>query len=76
MIDFFSNMSEEKFTQLSLMICSTGLIAFMGFIVYDLAKKSKAGKYGTFILFVVLGLGITGFIFKTILTEILEKAGI
>jgi uncharacterized membrane protein YkvI len=67
-------LSEETFTELSLIICLTLLIALMGFIIYDLAKKSKAGKYGTFILFIVLGLGVTGFIFKTVLTEILEKA--
>ncbi|HBT55563.1 MAG TPA: DUF2788 domain-containing protein, partial [Pseudomonas sp.] len=24
-----------------------GLVAFMGFIVWDLAKESKAGRYGT-----------------------------
>jgi uncharacterized membrane protein YkvI len=67
-------LSEETFTELSLIICLTLLIALMGFIIYDLAKKSQAGKYGTFILFIVLGLGVTGFIFKTVLTEILEKA--
>lgn len=27
------------------------LIIFMGFIVWDLAKKSKAGRFGSFILF-------------------------
>ena len=34
------------------------LIIFMGFIVWDLAKKSKAGRFGSFILFFVLGLGV------------------
>lgn len=29
----------------------TILIIFMGFIVWDLAKKSKAGRFGSFILF-------------------------
>ncbi len=33
------------------------LIIFMGFIVWDLAKKSKAGRFGSFILFFVLGTG-------------------
>lgn len=27
------------------------LIIFMAFIVWDLAKKSKAGRFGSFILF-------------------------
>ncbi|MDR0278373.1 DUF2788 domain-containing protein [Pseudomonas japonica] len=48
------------------------LIAFMGFIVYDLAKKSKAGKFGTFILFFVLGLGIFAFIVKSVVITYIE----
>ena len=34
------------------------LIIFMAFIVWDLAKKSKAGRFGSMILFFVLGLGV------------------
>jgi len=40
----------------------TLLIIFMGFIGWDLAKKSKAGRFGSFILFFVLGLGVAAFI--------------
>ncbi|EMV9186123.1 DUF2788 domain-containing protein, partial [Escherichia coli] len=36
----------------------TGLILFMAFIVWDLAKKSKAGRMGTMVLFFALGLGV------------------
>jgi hypothetical protein len=54
-------------------ICVGGLIAFMIFIVWDLARKSKAGKFGTFILFLALGLGLLGFIIKTVLVSLLEK---
>lgn len=54
-------------------ICVGGLIAFMIFIVWDLAKKSKAGKFGTFILFLALGLGLLGFIIKTLLVSLLDK---
>jgi uncharacterized membrane protein YkvI len=71
MFDFLKNMSEERFSELSLAILLTSLMILMGFIIYDLAKKSKAGKYGTLILFFVLGFGAIGFIFKSILTEIL-----
>lgn len=45
----------------------------MVFIVWDLARKSKAGKFGTFILFLALGLGLLGFIIKTVLVEMLQK---
>ncbi|WP_417579437.1 DUF2788 domain-containing protein [Nitrincola sp.] len=40
--------------------------AFIFFIIYDLAKKSKAGKFGTFILFLALGLGLAVFLIKSL----------
>lgn len=66
-------MSIEQFETWSLYICVGGLMAFMVFIVWDLAKKSKAGKFGTFILFLVLGLCMLGFIIKSILVYVLDK---
>ncbi|WP_420000710.1 DUF2788 domain-containing protein [Aquitalea magnusonii] len=52
-------------------VCLTGLIIFMGFIIWDLGKKSQAGKMGTAVLFLVLGFGVVGFIFKNVLVEFL-----
>lgn len=66
-------MTEELFETWSMYIFIGGLIGFMVFIVWDLAKKSKAGKFGTFILFLVLGLCMLGFIIKTILVATLEQ---
>ncbi|UTH74047.1 DUF2788 domain-containing protein [Chromobacterium sp. IIBBL 290-4] len=66
-------MSEEQFTDISMAVCLTGLILFMGFIIWDLGKKSKAGKLGMFVLFLALGFGVTGFIFKTVLVEFVLK---
>jgi len=63
--------SEEQFTNISMAVCLTGLIIFMGFIIWDLGKKSQAGKLGTAILFLVLGFGVFGFIFKNVLVEFL-----
>lgn len=60
---------EATFSAWAMKICMTVLIIFLGFIVWDLGKKSQAGKFGTFILFLVLGLGVIGFIFKNILIE-------
>lgn len=62
-------MNIEEFESLSFSILTTVLILFMGFIVYDLAKKSKAGKFGTFILFLALGLGVLGFVIKSLIYE-------
>ena len=50
-----------------------GLILFMCFIIWDLARKSNAGKFGTVMLFIVLGAGMLGFAIKTVITELLEK---
>ncbi|MGM0984513.1 MAG: DUF2788 domain-containing protein [Pseudomonadota bacterium] len=50
-----------------------GLILFMGFIIWDLAKKSQAGRFGTIMLFVVLGAGMLGYILKVVITWILEN---
>lgn len=49
------------------------LVLFMTFIMYDLAKKSNAGKFGGFILFTALGLGVFGFIVKTVIVEAMMK---
>ncbi|HAC30816.1 MAG TPA: DUF2788 domain-containing protein, partial [Marinobacter hydrocarbonoclasticus] len=39
--------NEAVFSQIAMLVFLTGLIAWMGFIVWDLAKKSQAGKFGT-----------------------------
>lgn len=64
-------MSVATFESLSLIVFVGGLILFMAFIVWDLAKRSKAGRFGTIILFIALGAGVAGFIIKTILVEVL-----
>lgn len=66
-------MSVEQFEQYALTLCVGGLIIFMTFIMWDLAKKSNAGKFGTFILFVALGIGLLGFLIKTVMVELIEK---
>lgn len=48
------------------------LVLFMGFIVWDLARKSKAGGFGTTVLFFALGLGVVGFIIKTVAVALIE----
>lgn len=39
-------------------------IAYMIFIIGHLAWESKAGKFGTFVLFLALGVGFLGFFAK------------
>ena len=64
-------MDIAEFETLMLKVLIGGLVFFMAFIVYDLAKKSKAGKWGTFVLFGALGLGVLGFLIKTFLVEMI-----
>ena len=65
-------MSEAVFSQLAMLVFLTGLIVWMGFIVWDLAKKSQAGRFDTIILFTILGAGVVGFIIKTVMVEIMQ----
>ena len=65
-------MDPAVFEEWMMIILVTVLIGFMGFIVWDLAKKSKAGKFGTLILFFVLGLGVLAFIIKSVVVGVLE----
>ncbi len=50
-----------------------GLIVFMAYIMWDLAIKSKAGKFGAFIIFLALGLGVLGFVIKIAVQFALES---
>ena len=52
------------------------LILFMIFIVWDLAKRSNAGKFGTLILYIGLAMGIVGFLLKVVITYLLENSGV
>lgn len=63
-------MEPEQFEALMMYVLVGGLMAFMAFIIWDLAKKSKAGRLGTAILF--LGLCLFAFLAKPIITYIIE----
>jgi Protein of unknown function (DUF2788). len=50
--------------EIIMLVCVTGLFGYMGFIVWDLAKRSGAGRLGLFILLGVLMLAPAVFILK------------
>jgi hypothetical protein len=52
-------------------VCVGGLIAYMVFIIGQLAWESKAGKYGAIWMFVGLGVGFIGFMAKGIIQRLL-----
>jgi hypothetical protein len=66
-------MTIDQFENYALILCVGGLILFMTFIMWDLAKQSKAGKFGTIILFAALGIGLLGFIIKTVMVEVITQ---
>lgn len=65
-------LSEEKITEIGMSFGLTFFIGFMLFIIWDLARKSNAGRFGTFVLFFVLAFGMLGFIAKHVLQWLLD----
>jgi hypothetical protein len=66
------NLTEEQIAEWGMTWGLTFFIGLMLFIIWDLARKSNAGRFGTFILFFVLAFGIFGFVMKNILEWLLE----
>ena len=66
------NLTEAQIADWGLTWGLTFFIGLMLFIIWDLARKSKAGRFGTFMLFFVLAFGIFGFIMKNVLQWLLE----
>lgn len=63
--------SEEEIAELALTWGLGAFVLFMMFIIWDLARESRAGRFGTFVLFFVLAFGVLGFIAKTIIQWLL-----
>ena len=64
-------LTEAQIAQFGLTFGVGAFILYMLFIVLNLARESKAGKFGTFVLFLVLSLGMLGFIAKNIIQWVL-----
>jgi hypothetical protein len=63
--------SEAQVAQFGLTVGVGAFILYMLFIVLNLARESKAGKFGTFVLFLVLSLGMLGFVAKNVIQWVL-----
>ncbi len=48
-------------------------IAFLFFIMWDISKQSEAGRAGTFWIFLALGAGFVGFLFKLLLEVAFQR---
>ena len=69
-------MTEEQLAEWGVTFGVGALIAFMIFIIWDLGRRSNAGKFGTLILFIGLGVGILGFLIKLLIQYLMESGGI
>ena len=56
--------SEEQIAQFGLTFGVGAVMLYMVFIIFQLARESKAGRFGTFVLFIALGFGLVGFVAK------------
>ncbi len=63
--------SEEQITEFGMTFGIGAFMLYMLFIIFDLARKSKAGRLGTFVLFFVLAFGMIGFVAKSIIARLL-----
>ena len=59
--------SEEQIAWFGLTFGLTAFIGYMLFIIAQLARESKAGRFGTFVLFLVLAFGMIGFVAKGVI---------
>lgn len=60
-------LTEAQISQLGLTWGLAGFIGLMLFIIWKVARESKAGRFGTFVLFFVLAFGIFGFLSKQVI---------
>ena len=65
--------SEEQIASFGLTFGVGGFMLYMLFIIGQLARESKAGKFGTFVLFLGLAFGMVGFVAKYFIQWMLEK---
>ena len=59
------------FESVSLYVGIGGLVLYMLYIMYKLAVESGAGRYGMIVIFFSLGLGIVGFVAKSVIQVML-----
>jgi hypothetical protein len=68
-----SGITEEQFAQFGLTFGITAFMLYMVFILLQLARESNAGRFGTFVILLALGLGMTGFVAKFVIKWILDS---
>jgi hypothetical protein len=65
-------LTEQQISEFGLTWGVGAFIALMLFIIWNVARESKAGRFGTFVLFFVLAFGIFGFLIKQLIQWVLQ----
>jgi hypothetical protein len=65
--------TEAEISQFGLTFGVGAFMLYMLFIIGQLAWQSKAGKFGTFVMFLGLAFGMVGFVAKYLIRWYLEK---
>lgn len=64
--------TEEQITAFGMTFGIGAFIAYMLFIIGQLAWQSKAGRFGTFVIFLGLGFGMVGFVAKYLIERMID----
>jgi hypothetical protein len=64
--------TEQQISWFGLTFGLTAFMLYMLFIIGQIAYESKAGLFGTFVLFLVLALGMLGFAVKFLIQKLLD----
>ena len=65
--------TESEIAAFGLPVGVGAFMAYMLFIIGHLAWESKAGKFGTFVIFLGLAFGMVGFVAKGFIQWFLQK---
>jgi hypothetical protein len=64
--------TEDQIATFGLSFGVGAFMLYMLFIIGQLAWESKAGKFGTFIIFLGLGFGMIGFVAKYVIQRVMD----
>ncbi|PVE44606.1 hypothetical protein H663_000885 [Limnohabitans planktonicus II-D5] len=65
--------TEEEFSLFGMTVGVAAFMLYMLFIIGQLAWESKAGKFGTFVIFLGLAFGMLGFVAKGIIQWVISS---
>ena len=67
--------TEAQIAEFGLTFGIGAFMLYMVFIIIQLARESKAGRFGTFVLFLGLGVGLVGFAAKSVIKFFMSGLG-